>query len=164
MTSTYPPIEDVLPQTGRMVLLTAITGHTDRRTTCVVDISPASTFADPDGGVPAWVALEYMAQCIAAHGGLRARAAGDRVTPGFLLGSRSITLHTTRFHAGQQLEVEAAHVWGEHDFFSFACAVRDATTGTTLVEGTLAVARATGADTVAAPTVRLTGQGRADAG
>ena len=164
MTASYPPVADVLPQAGRMVLLTGIVDHTDRRTTCIVEISPASTFAEADGGVPAWVALEYMAQCIAAHGGLRARAAGDPVTPGFLLGSRSIVLHTARFRAGQRLEVEAAHVWGEHDFFSFACAVRDAATGATLVEGTLAVARAAGADAVAAPIVRLTGQGREDVG
>jgi predicted hotdog family 3-hydroxylacyl-ACP dehydratase len=158
MTPSYPPIEEVLPHSGRMVLLTRIVSHTDRRTTCVVEISPASTFADADGGVPAWVAVEYMAQCVAAHGGLRARAAGDPVTPGFLLGSRSIALHTERFLPGQRLEVEAAHVWGEHDFFSFACAVRDAATGATLVEGTLAVARAAGADVQTLATSRLTGR------
>jgi predicted hotdog family 3-hydroxylacyl-ACP dehydratase len=158
MTTSYPRIEDVLPQAGRMVLLTRIVGHTDRRTTCVVEISAASTFADADGGVPAWVAIEYMAQCVAAHGGLRARAAGDPVTPGFLLGSRSIALHTPRFVPGQRLEVEAAHVWGKDDFFSFACAVRDAETGATLVEGTLAVARAAGADVQTLATARLTGQ------
>ena len=74
------------------------------------------------------------------------------LTLGFLLGSRSITLHTPRFQPGQHLEVEAAHVWGEQDFFSFACVVRDARTGATLVEGTLTVARAEGADA-------LTGRG-----
>jgi predicted hotdog family 3-hydroxylacyl-ACP dehydratase len=154
--ASYPPVDAVLPQTGRMVLLTRIVRHTEERTTCAVEVSPASTFADPDGGVPAWVALEYMAQCIAAHGGLRARAACEPVTIGFLLGSRSITLHTPRFHPGQHLEVEAAHVWGEQDFFSFACTVRDAGTRATLVEGTLTVARATGFDA-------MTGRGRADA-
>ena len=142
----FPRVDEVLPQSGRMVLLTRITDHTERRTTCTVEVSPAGVFAEADGGVPAWVAIEYMAQCIAAHGGLRARAAGDPITIGFLLGSRSITLHTPRFQPGQHLEVEAAHVWGEHDFFSFACVVRDARTRATLVEGTLTVARAEGAD------------------
>jgi len=156
MTPSYPRVDDVLPQSGRMVLLTRIVAHTDRRTTCIVEISPASTFADADGAVPAWVGVEYMAQCVAAHGGLRARAAGDPVTPGFLLGSRSIALHADHFRPGQRLEVEAAHVWGEHDFFSFACAVRDAQTGATLVEGTLAVARAAGADVQTLATSRLT--------
>jgi predicted hotdog family 3-hydroxylacyl-ACP dehydratase len=157
MTATdFPRVDEVLPQSGRMVLLTRITAHTERRTTCVVEVEPTSAFADGEGGVPAWIALEYMAQCIAAHGGLRARAAGDPITIGFLLGSRSIALHTPRFHPGQRLEVEAAHVWGEHDFFSFACTVRDARTRATLVEGTLTVARAAGAEA-------LTGRGGVEA-
>jgi len=146
VTSVFPPVETLLPHGGRMVLVSRVLAHTDRRTTCAVDIAADSTFADAEGGVPAWVALEYMAQCIAAHGGLRARAAGEPVTPGFLLGSRTVALHTPRFHAGQCLEVEAAHVWGEHDFFSFACTVRDARTRALLVEATLTVARAAGAD------------------
>jgi len=153
---TYPGIEEVLPQAGRMVLLTRIVGHTEERTTCAVEVSTASPFYDGQGGVPAWVALEYMAQCVAAHGGLRARAAGDPVTIGFLLGSRSIALHTPGFRPGQELEVEAAHLWGEQDFFWFACTVRDARTRVTLVEATLAVARAAGADA-------LTGRGRPEA-
>ena len=156
MTGGYPPVEDLVPQTGRMVLLSRVLDHADRRTTCAVDVSADSTFADAGGGVPAWVALEYMAQCIAAHGGLRARAAGDPITIGFLLGSRAIVLRTPRFHPGQQLHVEAAHVWGEHDFFSFACTVRDARTQAMLVEATLTVARASGADA-------LTGRGGVEA-
>ena len=155
MSSVFPPVEELLPQSGRMVLLSRVLEHTERRTRCAVDISADTTFADGDGGVPAWVALEYMAQCIAAHGGLRARAAGEPVTMGFLLGSRTVALHTPRFHAGQCLEVDAAHVWGEQDFFSFACTVRDARTRAMLVEATLTVARAAGADA-------LTGRGRAE--
>src|SRR5207245_182029 len=57
-----------------MILLTRILAHAEKRTTCAVEISSASAFLDGQGGVPAWVALEYMAQCIAAHGGLRGRA------------------------------------------------------------------------------------------
>src|SRR5207247_882287 len=82
---TYPGIEEVLPQAGRMVLLTRIVGHTEERTTCAVEVSTASPFYDGQGGVPAWVALEYMAQCVAAHGGLRrpgGRASGGVVVTG----------------------------------------------------------------------------------
>lgn len=142
MAPTYPKVEDVLPHAGEMVLLTRILGHTEDRTTCAVDIGPNSPFCDAAGSVPAWVGLEYMAQCIAAHGGLRARAAGDPVTIGFLLGGRSIALHTPEFPRGQTLEVEATHLWGTQGFFSFACTIRDALTGVTLVEGSLSVVRA----------------------
>src|SRR5436309_13218736 len=107
---TYPGIEEVLPQAGRMVLLTRIVGHSQERTTCAVEISTTSPFYDGQGGVPAWVALEYMAQCVAAHGGLRARAAGDPVTIGFLLGSRFVALHTDGFRPGPWLVYEAAPI------------------------------------------------------
>ena len=107
--AVFPPVDDVLPQTGRMILLTRILAHAEKRTTCAVEISSASAFLDGQGGVPAWVALEYMAQCIAAHGGLRARAAGDPVTLGFLLGSRSVALHTPAFLVGQADGVLLAH-------------------------------------------------------
>ena len=153
VTSNYPPVAEVLPHAGRMVLLDRILTHTDTRTTCEVGIRPGSVFADADGSVPAWVALEYMAQCIAAHGGLRARAAGEAIKPGALLGTRSLTLHTARFEGGQRLEVEAEHVWGEHDFFAFACSVRDAGTGVALAKGMVTVARASSADATALPTV-----------
>src|SRR5207253_9894170 len=140
-----PGIEEVLPQAGRMVLLTRIVGHTEERTICAVEVSTTSPFYDGQGGVPAWVALEYMAQCVAAHGGLRARAAGDPVTIGFLLGSRSITLHTPRFQPGQHLEVAAAPGRGAHGVVSFACAVRGARPRATRADGALPDARAAGA-------------------
>src|SRR2546430_4782130 len=98
----YPGIEEVLPQAGRMVLLTRIVGHTEERTICAVEVSTTSPFYDGQGGVPAWVALEYMAQCVAAHGGPPAPAAGDPLTIGFLLRSRSIALHTPGFRPGPE--------------------------------------------------------------
>jgi predicted hotdog family 3-hydroxylacyl-ACP dehydratase len=137
----YPAVGDVLPHTADMVLLTRIVGHTDDRTTCAVEIGPDTAFRDAGGSVPAWVGLEYMAQCIAAHGGLRARAAGDPVTMGFLLGGRSIALHTPAFTPGQTLQVDARHVWGSEGFFSFACTIRDTRSGDILVEGNLSVVR-----------------------
>jgi len=151
--SGFPPVAEVLPHASRMVLLSRVLSHTETETTCAAEIGRDTMFLDVDGGVPAWVALEYMAQCIAAHGGLRARAAGDPVTPGVLLGTRSLVLHVPRFPVGQRLRIMATHVWGEHDFFSFACTVRDEVTGTMLVEGTLTVARVSGGDTAVVPSV-----------
>jgi predicted hotdog family 3-hydroxylacyl-ACP dehydratase len=152
-TSRFPPVAEVLPHAGRMVLLSGVLAHTETATMCAAQIDRDTMFADADGGVPAWVALEYMAQCIAAHGGLRARAAGDPVVPGVLLGTRSLVLHVPRFTAGQRLRITATHVWGEHDFFSFACTVRDEATDTMLVEATLTVARMSGEDTAVVPSV-----------
>jgi predicted hotdog family 3-hydroxylacyl-ACP dehydratase len=138
----YPPVTAVLPHAGSMVLLTRIVQHADDHTVCAVDVSTASAFHVPAHGVPAWVGVEYMAQCIAAHGGLRAWTAREPVPVGVLLGSRAIEFHAARFVAGQTLNVDARRVWGRSVLFAFACSVTDAATGAPLVTGSLTVRRA----------------------
>ena len=135
----YPEIEKVIPHRGRMIFLTGIVDHTKDSTTCVVEVGEDALFREPGGLVPAWVGLEYMAQCIAAHGGLRARAPGEPVKIGFFVGSRRIDVHTEGFSPGQVLEVRANHLLGESGFFSFACSLRDRKSGALLMEGNLNV-------------------------
>ena len=142
----YPPVEAVLPHAGAMVLLSRIVRHAHDHTVCAVDVSTASAFHVWGHGVPAWVGMEYMAQCIAAHGGLRARATGEPVPVGVLLGSRAIELHVDGFVAGRRLHVEARRVWGRSELFAFACAVTDAGTGAPLVTGSLTVRRVEAGD------------------
>lgn len=148
---SYPRVADVLPHAGKMVLLTRILQHAADRTRCAVDITDASPFYEPDSGVPAWVGIEYMAQCIAAHAGLRARLSGEPVKLGFLLGSRSVELRTAAFPPGQRLAVEAVHVWGKNALFSFACSVNDSETGLILVNAHLTVLRADSLDAFLGP-------------
>jgi predicted hotdog family 3-hydroxylacyl-ACP dehydratase len=137
----YPPVEELLPHTGRMVLLTAVVAHSRDATACVVDIRPDSAFLNAEGSVPPWVGVEYMAQCIAAHGGLRAKAAGEPIKAGFLLGSRSIEVRCTGFPPGQRLKATARHLWGESGYFSFECTLIDARTGAVLMAGNFNVLR-----------------------
>ena len=79
-------LDDVLPQKPPMVLLDAIVAHDADSTTCSVRIDSASFFASTDGSVPSWVALEFMAQCAAAHSGICERDKGNPIRLGFLLG------------------------------------------------------------------------------
>ena len=60
---------------------------------------------------------------------------------GFLIGSRRIDVRTSSFRVGQTLTVVATHTWGEQEAAAFACTLRDADSGTILVEGTLSVYR-----------------------
>jgi predicted hotdog family 3-hydroxylacyl-ACP dehydratase len=145
----YPPVAEVLPHAGAMVLLSRIVRHADDQTVCAVDVSPASAFHVPGHGVPAWVGVEYMAQCIAAHGGLRARATREPVPVGVLLGSRAIEFHVDGFATGRRLHVDARRVWGRSELFAFACAVTDAATGAPLVAGSLTVRRVEAGDLAA---------------
>lgn len=135
----YPEIEKAIPHRGRMIFLAGIVDHTKDSTTCVVEVGEDSLFREPGGLVPAWVGLEYMAQCVAAHGGLRARATGQPVKVGFFVGSRRIDVHTGGFSPGQVIEVRAKHLLGERGFFSFACSLRDRKSGALLMEGNLNV-------------------------
>jgi predicted hotdog family 3-hydroxylacyl-ACP dehydratase len=127
-------VAELTPHSAGMCLLEAILEHSPERTLCRVDPRGSALLADPDGGVPVWVGLEYMAQCVAVHGGLAARARGEAPRPGLFLGCRK-----ARFEAqelpGHPLEVEARHHRGERGLVAFDCRVRDPDGGSTLVEG-----------------------------
>ncbi len=139
MTTRFPPIVAVLPHAGRIVLLTRILDHTETETTCEGEVTPHSLFAKPDGTIPPWIGLEYMAQCIAAHAGLRAWIRGEPIKPGFFIGSRRVDFWTDGFRVGQVLRVMATHLWGEKELASFACTLRDGLTNAPLAGGKLNV-------------------------
>ena len=107
--SGFPPIASLLPHAGPMCLLERVTEHQRSHTVCSVDPSRSALLAAPDGSVPVWVGLEYMAQCIAAHGGLVARALGEPLRPGVLLGSRRLRFGVGRFASDRELRVTARH-------------------------------------------------------
>jgi len=133
----FPGIDELLPQRGRMRLLGGVESHSPEETQCAVDPERSELFAEPDGSIPAYVAIEYMAQCAAAHAGLAARAPGAPPRIALLLGSRRLQLRTERFRPGQRLRVSARHHWGESGLVAFDCAVRDAESDRTLAEGRL---------------------------
>ena len=134
----YPPIESLLPHTGPIVLLRRVLAHAERETVCEVVPTGDDLLADAAGRVPAWVGIEYMAQCVAAHSGMLARVRGVAPRPGFLVASRRIDLHAAELVPDRALWVRARHVWGEHEgMVSFDCTVSDAVTGAALVSGRL---------------------------
>ena len=106
----FPAIEAILPHEGPMVLLSRVLSHDDDSTVCAVDVDGSGMFRDASGAVPAWVAVEYMAQCVAAHAGLVAHAAGEPPPMGFLLGGRRVTFQVARFQRGERLRVNAKRV------------------------------------------------------
>jgi predicted hotdog family 3-hydroxylacyl-ACP dehydratase len=117
-----------------MRLLDAVLDHSPQRTLCRVDPRRSARLADPDGSVPIWVGLEYMAQCVAVHGGLAARARGEALRPGLLLGSRRLRFGAQSLPS-RELRVEARHHRGETGLLAFDCEVRDPSDGRSLVEG-----------------------------
>ena len=136
---SWPSPVDVLPHRPPMVLLDRIVGHETERTVCAVDVTPSTRFLGADACVPAWVGVEYMAQCVAAHAGLVARARGEPVRLGLLIGARRIDFHTDGFAVGQTVIVTAVHAWGERELASFTCSLTDSATDRVLAEAVMSV-------------------------
>jgi predicted hotdog family 3-hydroxylacyl-ACP dehydratase len=144
--TSFPDIRDLLPHRGPAVLLGRVLSHDPKQTVCAVDAGAGASFRDDDGGMPAYVALEMMAQAVAAHGGLlewsRRSASGDEAVvrrPGFFVGTRRLVFSTDRFAPGQSLDVSAVHLRGASGLLAFDCSVTDAATGAAMVSGVLTV-------------------------
>ena len=134
-----PPLSTHVPHSGPMSLLDRVLEHDRGRTVCSVDPARSGLFAEPDGRVPVWLGLEYMSQCIAAHGGLAARALGEPPRPGLFLGSRRVEFETDWFAPDVGLHVTALHHRGETGLVAFDCDVRSAAGGDPLVKGRMNV-------------------------
>ena len=118
----FPPIRELLPHRGKMLLLDEVVDAGPASVTCRVHIRSSSSFVEA-GRVPGLVALEYMAQTVGAYAGLRAREQGGPVRIGYLLGSRDVQLSGRDFLVGDDLVVEAHHVFGDEAIGAFDCKV-----------------------------------------
>jgi predicted hotdog family 3-hydroxylacyl-ACP dehydratase len=135
--SDYPDVAELVPQRGRMRLLSGVVSHSIEETVCAIDLERSGLFAESDGSIPAFVALEYMAQCAAAHAGLANRSGSEPPRANFLLGTRRLQLAIERFRPGQRLLVSARHHRGESGLVIFDCVLSDADSDETLAEGRL---------------------------
>ena len=137
MTTTWPPIVELVPHRPPMLLLDRVLAYDGECVTCETVLRPDSPFAE-QGHVPAVVGIEYMAQTIAAGAGLRGREkGGGGPRTGFLLGCRSLTIAVDSFQVGDRLTIEARRSFGENELGVFACKVQRGEE--VLVEGALTV-------------------------
>jgi len=134
-----PPTHELLPHAGGMALLGAVLDHSPNQTVCSVDCAESELFREPDGSIPAWLAIEYMAQCIGVHEGLEKHARGEGPSVGFFAGARRIILHADRFAPGERLRVRAEAIRRGGGLFVFACRVEREAEAFVLVEGQISV-------------------------
>lgn len=114
-------VDELVPHSGQMSLLSDITGYGEDWLSAVVDISSSSMFAD-DKGVPAWVGLEYMAQAIGAFAGLQERQKGEEPKVGFLLGTRKFSIDVAYFSLGSRIQVKVTkNMQAENGLCAFDC-------------------------------------------
>jgi predicted hotdog family 3-hydroxylacyl-ACP dehydratase len=129
---------ELVPHRPPMLLLDEVESWDQGKTACRVILRDDSPFVEA-GRVSPMVAVEYMAQCVAASAGLRGHARGEPVRVGYLVGAREIALPAEPFRVGDVLRVEASHVWGDELLGNFQCTVERA--GEVVARATLNVYR-----------------------
>ena len=122
------PISDVaalLPHSGHMVLLDEVLAYDHESLQASAHIGADHVLMQPDGTVPAWMAMEIMAQCIAALDGIHAHNGGESVRLGFLLGTRKQHLFADTLPLGCELLAETRQSIRDNNGFAvFDCSLR----------------------------------------
>lgn len=114
-------VDELVPHSGSMSLLSKILDYGDEWLTAEVEITDASTFYD-NGSVPAWIGLEYMAQAIGAYSGLQECLKGEKPKLGFLLGTRHYSCNVSSFPEKTHLLVKVERcIQGDNGLSVFQC-------------------------------------------
>jgi len=123
MTTLRPcpyPIERLLPQAPPMVLIEEILGWNEDQVVTALTVRRDAVFAE-DRGIPAHVALEWMAQSCGALVGIKALEAQQPVRIGFILGTRDFSVAVAWFNFGDRLTVTAACAYNDGEMAQFDC-------------------------------------------
>ncbi len=104
----HTDVAPFVPPADRLVWLDRIVDHGDEWLEAEVTVRRESLLAD-ETGVGGWVGIEYMAQAVAAWAGVQARACGEPVKIGFLVGTRHYASRWPRFPLGSRLRVHVRH-------------------------------------------------------
>lgn len=135
--TTLPSILELVPHSGAMSLLDRVIAVEGERLSAEV-VVPADGLFSHDGGVGAWVGIEYMAQAVAAWAGWQARQLGEAPRIGLLLGTRRYRCSLPRFAAGQTLQVDIERGYqADNGLGQFECRIH--ADGTELASATLTV-------------------------
>lgn len=116
-------ITELLPHTGVMVLLDRVVSFEEDRLIAALTVRGDGLLFGDERSVPAWAALEYMAQAIGAHVGLQAKQAGQPIRLGFLLGSRLLQSNVGTLPVGCKLAVTVEKIVQDEQLGVFDCRV-----------------------------------------
>jgi len=122
MDATSIPVAELLPHGREAIVIDAIVEHSAIRSIAVAHVSERSVYWQ-DSGVPAWAGIEYMAQTIAAHAGLEARARGEPPAIGFVIGTRAYSTSVEEFPNGSRLTVTVEPELIDAGFAAFRCTI-----------------------------------------
>jgi predicted hotdog family 3-hydroxylacyl-ACP dehydratase len=118
------PIVEFVPHAGPMLLPDRVVSLQADSAVCEWCVRDDNIFLVPGFGVPAYIGIEYMAQCIAVHGGAHERANGFPPPRGLLLGTRHYHSTVPYFVPGETYRVKCRQLLSNLDgMTSFDCAI-----------------------------------------
>ena len=115
-------VEELVPHSGRMVLLNRVIEFDEENMVAEVIVRDDGLFGN-NNTVPAWLGIEYMAQTIAALGGMKRRLAGRALNLGFLLGTRRYDCNVDTFAVGSVLTVSVQRLVEDQGLGVFDCRI-----------------------------------------
>jgi predicted hotdog family 3-hydroxylacyl-ACP dehydratase len=118
-------LAEMVPHRPPMLLLDEALAADAEGAKARLTIRADSRFFDGvEGGVPAWVGIEYMAQTVAVWLGRQQLDKGQPVNVAFLLGTRSFASEVPAFPLGSVLTVTARMLYSEENSLgAFACRI-----------------------------------------
>ena len=119
---SYPPIEELVPHAGAMVLLEELLEWSAGHARCRLRIREGAPFVR-ERAVESVVTIEYMAQAVAACLGYEALLGGAGVRVGMIIGCKRFEAHADQLHVGDELEVSVQCVQGNEALSHFECRV-----------------------------------------
>ncbi len=121
-----------------MLLLDEVVRWQGEHIVCAATTRPDNPLANGDR-LRALVALEYMAQSVAALAGLLSWQRGEAVRIGFLVAVREMALMQDWIGMGVRLLIEADRAWGDRTLGHFHCRVSEG--GSVIASASLSVIR-----------------------
>lgn len=118
--SEFPPLEQLVPHAGAMVLLDAMLAWSPGRARCRLIIRPGAPFVR-DGVVASVVGIEYMAQAVAACLGYEALVGGGGVRVGMIIACKRFDAYAEHMRVGDELLVDVEALQGNDTLSHFQC-------------------------------------------
>ena len=103
-------VNDLVPHSGEIVLIDVIDHVEENALQARTTVRDDGLFNSTADAVPAFMAVEYMAQAIAAWAGWRGSRSAEPVKPGLLLGARDFSADTPNLSVGTELAIEIERV------------------------------------------------------
>ena len=103
-------VADLVPHSGDVVLLDEIEAAAPKSLSAITTVRADGLFNTTPHSVPSFIAVEYMAQAVAAWAGYHGRLEGRPVQPGLLLGVRDFQASLADMPVGARVRVAVEQV------------------------------------------------------